>query len=272
MSALPQSDWERLNAYHDGELPPAERAALERRLEAEPDLAASLAALRAQSTSLRRMRPSTAVNSPAGVSSPAVVKPPVVAKSPDLAKSGAAVKRAAAGAIGVPRRRRPVPWLVAGALAASLALAFVVLTSPDVAQSPASVHRAFAAEPIATEMDGLMTVGTRAHGDFPDLEPAGLTLIAARDVAGGEAAHYAGRNGCRATLFIGEGPFAPPAEHGIAYEGWSDGTASVAFLSEGMDEDRFAAIAAYVRQAMRGRRVEARVAVQDAIERSKSCA
>ena len=182
------------------------------------------------------------------------------------------MKPAAAGA-SAPRRRRRLPWLVAGALAASLAAAFLLVWPTGDPESTTSVHRAFASQSFSVgRAGGLQRTGLHEGVVFPDLAAAGLTLVSERAVPGGDAAHYAGQNGCRLTLFVGQGPFAPPQERGIAYVGWTVGALSVALLSEGMDEDRFAAIHDYVRRALRGHRSDAIMAVREATQRSRSCA
>ena len=275
MIALSEADWERLNGYHDGELPPGECVALERRLAAEPDLAAALRALQSQSGSLSAMRPpALTAREPATAMDADAAARRVTARhaaARDTAASEGTAKGATAREVTAQARSRRMPWLAAGALAASLALGAVLIMPAHRDASPSAVHRAFAARTFAVDQGALRSVDLRRIDGFPDLSPAGLTLVAERAVRGGEAAHYAGRNGCRATLFVGSGPFAPPEDPGIAYAAWTTGAGSVALFSEGMDGDRFAAIADYVRRALRDDGGDAVVALREATRRSKRC-
>ncbi len=71
-SSLTDADWERLSAYVDRALPPAERRAVEARLARDPAWQAALAELRALRAALRNLptpsRPRSFVLSPAAVS------------------------------------------------------------------------------------------------------------------------------------------------------------------------------------------------------------
>ena len=46
MTVISEQDWERVNAYHDGEMPSQEKSAFEMRLRNEPELAAALDCVR----------------------------------------------------------------------------------------------------------------------------------------------------------------------------------------------------------------------------------
>ena len=197
-------DWETLNAYLDGELPEAEQRAFARRLAREPDLAAAAAELRAQSESLARMRPVSGVGSTVRV--------------------------------------RPVAW--GGAVAATLAVA-LFLTLPKAERTDVtSIHQTFLQQSFSTSNDVLAEASVNEGGPLPDLSPAGLTLVAMREVEGGIAGHYTGRNACRLTLLrlkdgTADGPDAPNF--------WTVGGQRYAILAEGMKPDRLAAIETFLK-------------------------
>ena len=197
-------DWEILNAYLDGEVSGREHRAFARRLAREPDLAAAAAELRAQSESLRRMRPVADAGSPVWV--------------------------------------RPVAW--GGAIAATLALvAFLAMPGAD-RTDLTSIHETFLKQSFPTSDDALAEVGFNGGGLLPDLSPAGLALVAVREVEGGIAGHYTGRNACRLTLLRLEdgnvdGPDAPDA--------WVVNGRRYAVRAKGMKSDRLAAIETYLK-------------------------
>jgi len=197
-------DWETLNAYLDGELRGAERRAFARRLAREPDLATAAAELHAQSESLARMRP--------------------------VADAGSTV------------RVRPVAW--GGAIAATLALvAFLAMPGAD-RTDLTSIHETFLRQSFPTSDDALAEAGLSGGGPLPDLSPAGLALVAVREVEGGIAGHYAGRNACRLTLLRLEDGTADGPD---ALDVWIVGGLRYAVQAEGMKPDRFAAIETYLK-------------------------
>ena len=197
-------DWETLNAYLDGELRGAERRAFARRLAREPDLAAAAAELQAQSEILARMRP--------------------------FADAGSTV------------RVRPVAW--GGAIAATLAIvAFLAMSGAD-RTDLTSIHQTFLEQSFPTPDDAFAEASLDGGDPLPDLSPAGLTLVAVREVEGGIAGHYAGRNACRLTLLrledgTADGPDAPDL--------WAVGGQRYAILAEGMKPDRLAAIETFLK-------------------------
>lgn len=199
-------DWETLNAYLDGELPEAEHRAFARRLAREPDLAAAAAELRAQSETLARMRPVAGIGSPVWV--------------------------------------RPAAW--GGAVAATLAVALFFAMPRAERTDLTSIHQTFLEQSFPTSNDALAEASVNEGGPLPDLSPAGLTLVAVREIEGGVAGHYAGRNACRLTLLRledgnADGPDAPDL--------WAVGGRRYAILAEGMKPDRLAAIETFLKAA-----------------------
>ncbi|MCQ0970112.1 hypothetical protein MLD63_06690 [Paracoccus sp. TK19116] len=197
-------DWERLSAYLDGELPETERRAFARRMACEPELAAAAVELRAQSDSLRRIYPVARAVRPAWI--------------------------------------RPAAW--SGALAAALAIA-TFFAIPDAAPTDlGSIHATFLEQRFPSATQSPTKADFAQGGLLPDLSPVGLTLVAVREVKGGAAGHYAGRNACRLTLLSVTDA---AAEDINAPDVWAVHGQLYAVKAAGMDADRLAAIEAYLK-------------------------
>ena len=223
-------DWETLNAYLDGELSSSEHRAFARRLAQEPDLAAAAAELRAQSKSLARMRPVADAGSPVWV--------------------------------------RPIVW--GGAIAATLALiAFLAMPGED-RTDLASIHETFLKQSFPASDDALADAGLNGAGPLPDLSPAGLALVAVREVEGGMVGHYAGRNACRLTLLRLEDRTTDGAD---APNVWIVGERRYAVRAEGMEPDRLAAIETYLKAVTgpNGRNAD-RLAFARQVSETETCA
>ncbi|TBN38600.1 hypothetical protein EYE42_11875 [Paracoccus subflavus] len=233
MSTLSETDWQLLNAYHDDELPPVERSAFERRLKEEPALDAELQELRAQSAKLKSLRP----------------------------------RLAAANDPVQPRRR--LIWTGIGALAASLALAFYLGAGIGADPSPAAIHAEFTAASQGDDNMPSVASGQQGAG-LPDLTVAGLVLVATRSVGKTEAAHYAGPNGCRATLLISDGDLDAPGQTVLQFAEWAASDRNYMLLSEGMDQKRFGLIVDYLRGHTSGS-PDTVVALQEAIGETRTC-
>ncbi|MGR3464496.1 hypothetical protein [Limimaricola sp.] len=232
MTEISEADWELLSAFHDGELDLARQADFGRRLSREPALAAALADLGELSRDLRSLRPAPA--RPAGSARPT---------------------------------RHLRRWIAGGSLAAGFAALMAFSLGDEPPASIGAIHAEFAAREIPFADHGPVAIaGPRAAG-LPDLGLAGLTLVAKQDMPGGVAGHYAGRNGCRLTLIVGdtvatEGPL-PPLR-----DSWSDGSKRYLMLAEGMDAARFDAIASFARLADGP---EVRTALAGALETTPTC-
>ena len=211
-------DWALLNAFVDGELPRHEASKLAARLDAEPALSAEY----------RRLR---------------------VLKG-DLSRLGA-------------DRARGRSWIVpaaAAAVACLLLLGWIGFAGglwwqPQTLTVEA-VHRDFSAQnydaeggPVPLPSAGAVFAGIRA----PDLSSSNLTLVALRrlgDDGEGAAWHYRGRRGCRITLVAGP-VAAEPGPFALARR-WRAGGTDLAIVAEGMDPDRFTAIADLAEARTRG--------------------
>lgn len=225
MSGVHESDWELVNAYADGELPPDEARQVLARLAREPELAEALAEVTEVKRSLGALRPARPANPPSRL----------------------------------PRRG----WLRRLAVAASLAavLALGVLYgmgrfAPDWQTVPAAFHAELSARSYVLDPSApIPVVSTARIGDVAafDLSGSRLALVdlrtgreAGRDVV---AMHYRGRNGCRLTVVALEArpddpePL-PEVHHGLAAR-WSLERLHYYILADGMDHDRFSAIAGY---------------------------
>ena len=231
-----ESDWALLNAYVDGELPRHEASKLAARLETEPALSAEYERLR-------------------GLKG-------------DLSSLGA----------GRFRRR---PWTTPVAAVAAAAACLLLLGWIGVADGPwwqpqpltvEAIHRDFAVE--TADVAPLPSAGASFAGiRAPDLSSSNLTLVALRRLGAegeeGAAWHYRGRRGCRITLVAG--PVAAEAGRFALARRWRAGGTDVAIVAEGMDPDRFAAIADLAEARTRGTEdgEKLRVAV---VERTASAA
>lgn len=251
-------DWQRLNAYIDGELGPAEAAEVAATLARQPDLAARVA-------SLSRLKAAT------GALTEDEELPPL------------------------PRRRRPLP--LAGALAATVAALVVLalwLWPASAPPSAAWLDRAVAAHndwlaAVSTKeaMASLPTAVAQAGTDgIPDLSEAHLTLVYVRFLPEQGREHalqlgYVGIHGCRVSLWISaavaglnEQPAAVQAK-GVEGYAWLKDDTGYAFLALGMDPERLRLLAeAVARITQQGHGVDdaSRVALHHTTEVGNPCA
>lgn len=223
MNALNEKDWELINAYHDGELGDAERRTLESRLASEPLLEEALRDVSNVSASLGALRPATKLISSVQPETPAN------------------------------RNTRPTRWLLGGAVAALIALAVAV--GPQFFELPSAfdIHADLATQSFAIETGDMRAVAVGQVFDAPDLAGANLTAVAMRDLDDGLVVHYAGRNACRLSYFRRA---AAPAEQALSTEhqvaAWSTSNhVWHIIVATGMDQDKFNAIAAYLKLATR---------------------
>jgi anti-sigma factor RsiW len=256
---LATPDWQTLNAYVDGELAPAEAAAVAAALAREPELAARVA-------SLSRLKAWSSGLAPDSVPPPAF-QPPVPARAP-----------------------RPLA-LAAGAAALLLALAvawFWPFTAPPAEawlDKAVSAHLAWLEQPadrggapIDAALEPSLTEG------IPDLTEAHLTLVYVKLAPGSGAGHglqlgYRGIHGCRVSLWIaeavagmGETP-AALARQGVAGYGWRVGATGFALLARGMDPDRLRLLAEVVARLTReAPDEETRIALQQTTVVGAPCA
>lgn len=216
---LSDRDWERINAFHDGELNDAETREIAARIKAEPALAEALREVRSVSASLGALRPAL-----------------------DGFASGEQTRHAN-------DNWRPFRWLAGGAVAAVIAIAVVL--GPKLASEPTAfkIHAEFAGEPFAIEASDLLPAAAVRAADWPDLSATALTPVSLKTWVGGQAVHYAGRNGCRLTYF--RGAFRLDVDGsgaGGQVASWTT-TDKVrhAIVATGMDQGKFDAIANYLK-------------------------
>lgn len=228
--------WQKLNAYVDGELDPAEAAELAAQVASDRRVASTVA-------TLTRLKAATAA----------------------AALDGAPPALIAARA---PRRWR---WAVAATVAA-LVVAGALRTLTDTGRPDARVverHLAWAdqdaSEPVDSATAARVLVGLGRLGvtaEIPDLTDAGLHLarIAVLDPAGGAAGlhiGYVGTRGCRVSLIIERSADdrAPVMSQpvGAAIARWVVDGAAYTLVASGMHPPRFATIAASAEAATRSR-------------------
>ncbi len=238
-------DWMLVNAYHDGELAPAEARDLEARLATDPALAGALEQVAEVSGSLAALRPAPA--------------------TPD---SEAAHVRAVNR--DNPSARR---WAVGAALAAGLAAAAVLLPQGIARDTPIDLHRDLARRDFPST-EAARPAAMEGTAEVPDLGIARLAPVDVRSRENGTVAHYAGANGCRLTYLrmrpgmeVGEGATAAQVSAWITTDGWQH-----VVVATGMDQDRFDAIVAYVGKVTRDQSTEDVVAsLAGATEGAASC-
>ncbi|MEA1833740.1 anti-sigma factor [Methylobacterium durans] len=218
--------WETLNAYVDGELDARTRRGVAEAARRDPDVAAQIATLSRLKHSVR-------------------------AAAPDSVGAAARAPLPAARASGLGGR---LGW-AAATLAVILGGGLWLRQEPAAPGDPAV--RAFAAWVEARPVRGsLALTGSEAA---PDLRAAGFTLTylsAAR--ADGRLAGYEGPHGCRLALWMGR-PAGMAADVAAGEGGhailrvvrWEAGGRRYVALSDGMEAERFALVAAAIEQALR---------------------
>jgi|GEM_PF-240104 len=221
MSSLSEQDWERINAYHDGELPDDEMRAFERRLAADTDLADALQKVASLSGSLGALRPD------------------IHAVEQNVEHDSASKQDA--------RGRASRNWMIGGTLAASLMIVGFLGVELLRSETPLDLHLTYLEQEFERPDAGVGQVAARALQGFPDLTGANLVPVASRTYSGGSLAHYSGRNGCRLSYFRGRGAFELPGEADMQVTAWTtaDGLHH-AIIATGMDAGKFEAIGVYL--------------------------
>ena len=259
MKELSEKDFEHLNALADGELSGSRATRLRQRLQAEPQLQAAYDEIRQVKRKLGNLSFDGAANTP----------PPKAT-------------------VGKPNWQ---PLAMAASVAVIAAFsAFLVFSFGNSDTAPTGVvawHQHLSAkEYVVTREQGPLFVSLGTAGDVPvpDLAASKLYVVDTR-VLGADpqtqraVMHYRGLRGCRLTLWYataGNEPVAwptPGAE--TAFRHWSAGKGHFALIANGMDRQRFAAIADYVEVLTRlnaDRDTPARTAMAKAYERSERCA
>ncbi len=243
-----EEDWVLLNAYADGELDAAEEAALCQRLGREPLLAEELAKIQGVKASLARLRPVATAS----------VDPPI-------------------------RKPKSPLWALAAAVTLLVAVGFsaysLLTTGPGasrVAQKPDAAEQSETGQQSAAVS---LESGTRMGGlTAPDLSASSLKLIemAVQAEAAGERVSmtYRGPNGCR-VLLVARPKAAPPLAESAALQArWATPRAAFTLTANGMDRQRFAAIADYAEAQVRAAEEQEalRIALIDSTASAAPCA
>lgn len=238
-------DWVTLNAYVDGELSPAEHAAVAAAIASNADIARQVA-------SLARLRVATAeafAAEAAGVATPVV---------PAAAPGG----------------RRG--WIaIAATVLLAVALSTVAWWRLDRTEDPAvQAHLRW----IASPEQPVVAATQRGAIEIPDLAAAGLRV--AHVAAAGDTLHvgYLGNRGCRVSLWVvPDAAVRPRRDQRIGdtlISRWSHGGQGFAAIATGMPAGRFAVIASSLEQATIERRPPddaTRLALQSGRDHSAPC-
>jgi hypothetical protein len=215
---LTDSDFELVNAFHDGELDSHAAAAFEERLAAEPALRAALEEVSEISRALGALRP-------------------ITSDAPD----NNATRSAVFGGLTVAR-------MAVAASLTSVFLAGATLLLPgksELSPTPFDWHRLFVAQDYPRAYTNHATPAAHWIGNVPDLSSASLKLVDAAGSVGEEFYfHYSGVNGCRLTFGIHlEKPNVPADQPDLLVRNWSAREMHYSLFAVGMDRHRFEAIA-----------------------------
>ncbi|MEO0622269.1 MAG: hypothetical protein AAF183_08555 [Pseudomonadota bacterium] len=223
-----ERDWERLNAFADNELGPAETTVMRARLARDPDLAADLARIGAAKAALGRLAPDPVPGS---------------ARIKSRRWAAAALAASVVLAVGV-----SVTWVVSG-------------PGSETWLTAAEIDDRLSARSYVLATDGQVAQSLgRALPDVtvPDFAAAQLTLVDIETWGAGPqariAAHYRGRRGCRVTLLTepadARADAAPPSAHR-----WQAQGTAYTLVADGMAPLRFSALGDYA-EAVTGARAQ----------------
>lgn len=201
------SDIERLNAFVDGELTPAERAEIAAQIRAQPRLARAHATLAHLKASIGETVDAT---------------PPMHIDLPATRLRGA---RLVAGVAGL----------------ASLAFGVLALVSA------ARVHHEYRAVPIDGQEAVVTLAALPSRPAIPRLDSAGLILTDIKLERAGDVrllvASYRGRHGCRLDMWMSPAGSVVPTRTGTSHHRWIVGPLTYELVAHGMPDWRFAIIA-----------------------------
>lgn len=231
--------WQKLNAYVDGELPPAEAADVASQVATDRGVAAAVA-------TLTRLKATAAA---AGIEG----APAAIAATRAPAARRWAMAAAAAVLMGVSGT-----WLLYGRDAPDARLAALIERHAAWAEQ-ASVETVDSST-AARVLVGLGRLGVTA--EIPDLSDAGLQLarVAVLDPTGGTTGlhiGYVGTRGCRVSLIVEPAvayhALAASRPDGAEIASWVVDGVAYTLLASGMHPPRFATIAASAEAATRSR-------------------
>lgn len=254
--AISDYEWERLNAYVDGELSAEDERAVETLIRSRSDLKEERDRLLALKASLQHLRPQDA-------SRPE--KP-------------------------VQTKKRPVFQIAASLLVAvglGVAGLFFYQSTDKKGPTPSSLHAAFSGKTyILQEKNPKLTVSGLGNNPFgiPDLTPSALVLADVLALNEQEPAiiamHYRGQRGCRVTLVAtgraGSNQTEVSQDAGdVQKRTWQNKEFDFALLATGMDEKRFQSIADYAMENTgtgdKPDLKDLRIAMQESFENARPC-
>lgn len=244
---ISNEDFEKLNAFLDGELPAEEMIVFKNRIASDTELEREKQTLLSLKASMEKLRP--------------VVQQTA---NDETVSSGSTLRRN----------------LVAAVLLAAIIGVGAFMIGPSFKNgnlSPASLH-AELSEKNYDINNNKFSIRVSASSlnlpNIPDLTPSSLTLadISSTKIGNAEAVamHYRGKRGCRLTFvavsgFYKDTSFLAPIDRNLLQEQWvKDGTQFYLFAS-GMDKNRFASIASYARRQQEKLRIAMKETYQTAL-------
>ncbi|MBE7636495.1 hypothetical protein GUA87_06525 [Sneathiella sp. P13V-1] len=253
--AVNEFEWQKLNAYVDGELSPEETRMFMKGLHDREDLKAEYEKLIQLKSNLSALAP--------------------VAKVP--------VQETAI----VSKRFRNIAAAIV--LAFGLGSSLVVWNSLSETSSPEKIHATFSEKTYLLDKSRpALHVSSFTSGDFdiPDLTLTRLQLADIQTRGEGEneviSAHYRGYRGCRLTLVSTAGNKVNPdgifqfsKSEKLLKISWSSERAAFTLLATGMDKNRFMSIANYVRDSIsekEKKRESLKIAMHEAYKSALPCA
>jgi len=228
------SEWQQLNAYADGELPESEARAFEYLLGKKPGMQRDLMQLRELKQRLAKLHPSPA-------------EPARLGPAPPF------------------RRAQMAAAIAAGVAAVTILSAIAVFLLPE--RTPWIAHARALHEEQSTQafvVDEHYVAQTVSSGHSLEFRPPNLTALRLYlvnittpgwDDREAIALHYRGLRGCRLTIVAIEGgvveaPSATAAATDSLIRTWHHDGFGFAVIADGMDPDRFDAIANYAKSAI----------------------
>jgi anti-sigma factor RsiW len=255
---ISNDDWEKLNAYADGEMSEKEIFATEQLLLSNSDLRLEYARLLELKSSLRRMCPG---------------------------------KDETAKAAPLSRQRR-IRWLsgIAAAVAVISILSYFGLswipTHPTAQIAALELHNEFSSKTFILDKESpKLEISSVKYGriNVPDLTLSSLVLVdvLTTNISGQEimAMHYRGQNGCRLTLVgieqaAGEEKLEFTVSKTLLRQSWQHHGFHFVALANGMDEGRFRAISHYLIEDTKGsveKLQRLQIAMHQAYKKSRPC-
>ncbi|NRG17618.1 hypothetical protein HPQ64_07955 [Rhizobiales bacterium] len=228
-----EHDWVLLNGFADGELDAAQSAALQTRLDEEPELQAELDRILKLKAGLASLRP--AEDAPA-----------------KQAREGKRAKKT---------RERAFAAIAACLVAAVMGFsAWQYLLPPNLEDSVFALHERLARQTYVVEegkVQKVVSTGRAFEFSAPDMTASRLFLVDVETGRAGESdmvgLHYRGLRGCRLTLIAVDGASdaLPMKRDGLLVRNWAAGGFGFVMVASGMDAERFEAVGEYAEAVIR---------------------